>query len=391
MSFSQALSGLNAASTTLDVIGNNIANSQTVGFKSARTIFADVFAGAQAGLGTRVVAVQQRFDTGMLESSGRSLDLAISGEGFFRLVQNDEVVYSRNGQFTVNADGYLVNAQGARLTGYPAGVGTGGNPDFLRVPTGALQAQATNAVDAALNLSSASPAVAVPFDMSDAETYSYANNVTVFDSQGNAHNVTMYFTKVADNSWEVRLARGNELAPEVGLVAFNANGVLDTVTDADGFSFVPGGGVEDLEIALNLTGTTQFGGDFELSSVVQDGFASGSLVGVAIDNRGNITGNYSNQQSQILGTIVMASFSNMEGLRPVGDNAWVESSESGQPLLGMASSGRFGGIESGVVENSNVDLARELVNLIIAQRTYQANSQTIKVKDEVLQAAVNLR
>lgn len=393
MGFSQALSGINAAATNLEVIGNNIANSQTVGFKGARTLFADVFAEAQAGLGTRVSAVLQNFSTGTLESTGRNLDLAISGNGFFRFIQNGEVVFSRNGQLTLSSDGYFINAQGARLTGYPAG-GIGGDPVELQVDSGGLQATATTSISATMNLDARTDAIdrlAVPFDATDAATYSYSNNVTIYDSQGKAHNTTLYFTKTADNTWEVNMSREGELAPETATLNFDTNGILASSTGLDSFTFSPGGGVADIDLALELNGTTQFGNDFELSAVTQDGYTSGSLVGVIIDDRGNVVGNYSNQQTQILGTILLANFTNPEGLKPIGDNAWRETTESGQPLLGLAGSGQLGSLEAGAVENSNVDLTKELVNLIIAQRNYQANSQTIKVQDEVLQNAVNLR
>lgn len=401
MGFSQALSGLNSSAANLDVIGNNIANSQTVGFKGAKAVFADVFAGAKTGLGTRVSAVVQNFSTGTLETTGRNMDLAIDGTGFFRLSQDGEIVFSRNGQLSINSEGYIVSSQGARLTGYPGGQGTGGDPIDLQVPQAALAAQASTGIEATLNLDSSIPALPpVPFDMNDATTYSYANNVTLFDSQGNARNTTLYFSKVADNTWEVRMSQDGVLATDgggfdqVGDLVFDVNGVIDPVAtnlDAINFNFAPAGGVAPIAIDLDLTGTTQFGSEFDLKDVDQDGYTSGSLVGVIIDNAGNVIGNYSNEQARSLGTIALANFSNPEGLKPVGDNAWVQSSSSGQPLLGLAGVGQFGSIESGVVENSNVDLTRELVDLIIAQRNYQANSQTIKVQDEVLQSAVNLR
>lgn len=391
MSFSQALSGLKAASTSLDVIGNNIANSQTVGFKGSRTLFADVYAGAQAGLGVRVTTVQQDFGTGMLESTGRNLDLAVAGEGFFRFIQNDQVVYSRNGQLIVDAEGYMVNAQGARLTGYPPGVGSGGEPVELRVPTEALGANATERVEAAFNLDSGSDIIAETFDATNPDTYSYANNATVYDSLGNAHNVTLYFTKTGVNGWEVRAGLGgNVVGPET--IGFDTNGILNPGDSSLNFDFGDlGNGSSPLAFDFEIAGTTQFGNDFEMSAVNQDGYSSGSLVGVTIDESGRIIGNYSNQRSNELGRIVLATFSNLEGLNPIGDNVWVETTASGQAMLGLATNGQFGTIESGVVENSNVDLASELVNLIIAQRNYQANSQTIKVQDDVLQTAVNLR
>ncbi|TGD73136.1 flagellar hook protein FlgE [Mangrovimicrobium sediminis] len=393
MGFSQALSGLNAAATNLDVIGNNIANSQTVGFKAGRTLFADVFAGAQAGLGTKVAAVMQTFNSGTLENTGRNLDVAISGNGFFRLIQNGEAVYSRNGQFNLDASGYIVNAQGARLTGYSEGV-IGSDPEPIFISTGGLQATATTQVNATLNLDSATDAIdrgTVAFDPADDATYSYTSNITIYDSQGNAHPTTLYFSKVADNSWEVNMSRGGELATNTGSITFDVNGVLDTVTNLDSFQFSPGGGVADLDLALDLDGTTQFGNDFELTAATQDGYAAGSLVGIVIDDRGNVVANYANAQTRVLSTITIANFTNPEGLEPIGDNVWVESPASGQPIENSPGVGLAGTVSSGVVENSNVDLTRELVNLIIAQRNYQANAQTIKVQDEVLQSAVNLR
>lgn len=397
MSFSQALSGLDAASSQLGVIGNNIANSQGVGFKGARVLFADIYAGAEAGLGARVAGVQQDFSSGALEGTGRNLDLAISGNGFFRMQQNDQVVYSRNGQLAISNEGYLENGQGARLTGYPGSVGTGGDPEPLRVPSGAMAAEATTDISASLNLDTRVEVAETPFDPSNSDSYSYANNVTVVDAQGTSHNLTMYFAKTAPNEWNVHLAIDDSVAPETGQLSFDESGELDGATGLDSFTFGAGAGgpleegVQGLDIALAIEDTTQFGSTFELSAASQNGFESGSLVGVNFDSQGNLIGNYSNQQTQVLGTVVLASFINEEGLESLGDNAWGQTTESGQPLLGLANSGQFGAVEPGAIETANVDLAEELVSLIIAQRNYQANSQTIKVNDEVLQSAVNMR
>ncbi|SHF11524.1 flagellar hook protein FlgE [Modicisalibacter ilicicola DSM 19980] len=397
MGFSQALSGLNAASANLDVVGNNIANSQTVGFKSSSVQFADVYAGAKVGLGTRVSAVLQDFSNGTLESTNRNLDLAISGGGFFRMTQNDQVVYSRNGQLTMTSDGYLENAQGARLTGFPAGVGAGGQPQELKIPSEGLAANPTTAIDTSLNLNAEDATIdraTVTFDAADPTTYSYANSATVYDSLGVAHNVTMYFTKTADNQWEVRQRMdGSAPVPDnVGSLSFNANGTLDTAGSTfPTYGFTPGGGADPLTYDIDFAGTTQFGGDFELSSLNQNGYTSGSLVGIAINDDGNIVGNFSNEQSQVLGTISLANFRNPEGLQPVGDNAWAETGKSGQALLGQAGTGMFGSVESGVVETSNVDLTSELVDLIIAQRNFQANTNSVRTQSEVLESVVNLR
>ncbi|WP_250459710.1 flagellar hook protein FlgE [Microbulbifer litoralis] len=396
MGFSQALSGLNAAATNLDVVGNNIANSQTVGFKGSSVQFADVYTGALAGQGTRVAAVLQDFSNGTLESTGRNMDLGINGSGFFRFTQNDEVVYSRNGQLTLTSEGYLENAQGARLTGFPAGVGTGGQPEVLQVPAGAMNASATTGVEASFNLDATVDPIdraATPFDTADGDSYSYANTGTVYDSLGVQHTMTSYFTKTGDNTWEVRVAvDGVEDTANSGELVFNNNGTLDEAASTfPTYSFTPGGGADQLDFAMEFDGTTQFGNDFALDSLTQNGYSAGALVGVSFDEAGNIVGNYANEQTQVLGTIALANFRNPEGLQSQGDNAWVETGSSGQPLLGLAGNGQFGSLESGAVEVSNVDLTRELVDLIVAQRNYQANTQTIKVQDEVLQSAVNLR
>lgn len=396
MGFSQALSGLNAAATNLDVVGNNIANSQTVGYKGSSVQFADVYTGALAGQGTRVAAVLQDFSNGTLEATGRSLDLGINGNGFFRFTQAGEVVYSRNGQLTLTADGYLQNSQGARLTGFPAGVGTGGQPVDLQVPAGAMNAVATSGVELSLNLDATVDSVdraVIPFDATDSDSYSYANTGTVYDSLGIQHTMTTYFTKTADNVWEVRVAvDGNADAANVGELVFNNNGSLnEPASTFPLYGFTPGGGADALSFDFSFDGSTQFGNDFSLDSLTQNGYAAGALVGISFDEDGTLIGNYANEKSQVLGVISLANFRNPEGLTAAGDNVWTETGASGQPLLGLAGVGQFGTLESGTVETSNVDLTRELVDLIVAQRNYQANAQTIKVQDEVLQSAVNLR
>ncbi|WP_421705767.1 flagellar hook protein FlgE [Alloalcanivorax xenomutans] len=393
MGFSQALSGLNAAASQLDVVGNNIANSQTVGFKGSSVQFADVYTGAKVGQGVRVAGVLQDFSNGTLESTGRNLDLGINGAGFFRYLQGDQIVYSRNGQLTLTKEGYLENAQGARLTGFPEGVGTGGQPQVLQVPAGGMNASATTGVDATFNLDAESDVITDAFDPADDDTYSYANTTTVYDSLGVQHTMTLYFVKTGENEWAVHSAvDGTVDAANTGELRFNSNGTLDEANSTfPDYAFAMNNGADDVTFGINFRGTTQFGQEFDLGSLDQNGYTAGSLVGVTVDDDGNIIGNYANEQSQVLGTLALANFRNPEGLRPAGDNAWVETGTSGQPLLGLAGTGMFGNVESQALEVSNVDLTSELVDLIIAQRNYQANTQTIKVQDEVLQNAVNLR
>lgn len=418
MGFSQALSGLNAASKNLDVMGNNIANSQTVGYKSASMQFADVYAGAKVGLGVSVAAIQQNFKDGNLEATGRNLDLAISGGGFLRFDQGEQIVYARNGQLTMTPDGFLENAQGGRLTGYPGAAGNGGQLQQLNVSAAGLPAKATKEVKATMNLNAGMATLdPAAFDPLKPDTYSYANGATVFDSQGTAQTLTLYFIKTGVNSWEVKAARatpeGQEFSADSTRLTFDANGLLqssssiNTTLNADGTTTVTNGGVinpyestavtftlaagaNNLDFQLNLTGSTQFANEFELGSLTQDGYTSGSLTGISVDKKGQVIGNYSNERTLVLGTIAMANFRNPEGLTPVG-GGWVETADSGQVLIGEAGTGLFGSVEAGVIETSNVDLTKELVNLIIAQRNFQANAQTIKLQDEVLQQAVNLR
>ncbi len=387
MSFSQALSGLNGASQSLDTIGNNIANSQTVGFKSSSVQFADVYAGTQIGQGVRVAGVLQNMGNGTLDTTGRNLDLGINGGGFFRFDQGGQTVYSRNGQLTMSPDGFLQNANGAKLTGYVGGTGTGGTPQPIVVPTEGMGANATTKATETLNLNAGSPAIAATLDPSDPTTYSYANTGTVYDSLGVQHIMTTYFTKTADNTWNVD-AYVDGTASGNGTLTFDANGALTSNTPIN-VAFAPTGGAAPMAYSLGFTGSTQFGADFALNSLNQDGYTSGSLVGIHFNTDGSVVGNYSNDQNRTLGTIALANFRNPEGLQPLSDNVWAETSGSGQPLLGTAGTGQLGAIQDGTLEQSNVDLASELVNLIIAQRNYQANTQTIKAQDQILQTVVN--
>lgn len=383
MGFSQALSGLNASSGNLNVISNNIANSQTVGFKSSTTRFADIYAaGSRVGMGVKTAGVVQNFTNGTPETTNRALDLAISGTGFFTFQQNGQTVYSRNGQLTLTPDGYLENSQGAQL------VGVSGAP--VQVPSAGLAATATTKVGATLNLDA--NATKTYTDSATGITYSYANTATVYDSLGNSHTLTMFFSKdaaPATNQWTVRTSLDGTASATTQTVKFDYSGVLTSGATSP-YSYTMSNGAAPLSFNLDLTGTTQFGNDFEMTTLTQNGYTAGSLVGFTIDENGNIIGNYSNDQSNPLGQIQLASFRSPEGLQPIGDNAWTATTASGQAILGTAGIGQFGSIQTGMTESSNVDLTKELVNLIVAQRTFQANSQSVKAQSEVLQQAVNL-
>ena len=388
MAFSQALSGLTAASTDLNVVSNNISNSQTVGFKSSTTQFADVYADADVGLGTSVSGVVQNFESGSLTTTDNELDLAINGDGFFTFTDGTQTVYSRNGQLTLTADGYLENAAGDQLLGVNG---------VIQIPTTGMQASATSELDAELNLDSSEDAITATFDQTDSSTYNYSTTATIYDSLGNSHTSTMYFTKTDDNTWEVHTAIDGTLATATDAdgntitqtAVFSSSGLL-TSGDSATYTYDADNGADAISFTLDLTGTTQFGNDSAVSDISQDGYTSGSLVSFSIDDTGTVIATYSNDQTQNIDQIQLATFSNENGLKANGDNTWLATSASGQALLGVAGSGSLGSILSGTTEDSNVDLTAELVNLIIAQRNFQANAKSVTAQSEVLQQAVNI-
>jgi flagellar hook protein FlgE len=435
MGFQQGLSGLNAASKSLEVIGNNVANSNTVGFKQSQAQFADVFASSlngsgasQVGIGTKIAAVAQQFTQGNITSSNNPLDIAINGAGFFRMSNNGTITYSRNGQFHLDKDGYIINASGLRLTGYTAnesGVISPGAPVDVKINTADKPPSATSETGLLLNLDSRtvvrSPVVA--FDAADPTTYDHSTSTGVYDSLGNAHVMQTFYVKTGPNTWDVYAANdGTEItklaaaaggataavvdatvAVPVGSLVFNSSGSIDTaamaaLTPSQTFPFSvslplypPTGAAAPLVVAVDFTGTSQFGSNFSVNSMTQDGFASGRLSGFSTSADGKIVGRYTNGQSTVLGQIVLANFTNPNGLASQGDNQWADTAASGAALLGTAGSGGLGLMQSSATEDSNVDLTAELVNMITAQRVYQANAQTIKTQDQVLQTLVNLR
>ncbi|CAB3702239.1 hypothetical protein LMG26685_05366 [Achromobacter mucicolens] len=488
MGFGQGLSGLNAAAQNLDVIGNNIANSGTVGFKSATASFADVYASSRVGLGVKVAAINQRFTVGAVTGGGGEYDIAIDGaKGMFRVTdQSGSVMYTRNGEFLVDKNNFIVNAQGYRLTGYPAGA-IGANPVELQLPTANVAPQATSTATTVANLDAnakviyqvdtvTSPAVpgsvtlggtaytftkaaggaltwtpanppantygtapntvtidgtgqvtagaledipgfvdytaavteiGKPFDPKISSTYTNASPMTVFDSLGNSHQVMQYFVKreaaAGTSVYDVYYTMdGQAMAPttEAGGVwgnpqqfTFNNAGTLTSAPIVN-LSFAQPGGTatpaDPLNIAVNYTGTTQYGSNYKLVAK-PDGYTSGEFSGINISSDGSLVASYTNGETQVVGTLVLADFSNLQGLQPVGNNAWKETAASGQPILGQPGTNSMSTVVGQATEASNVDMSRELVNMIIAQRTYQANSQTIKTQDEIMQVLMNLK
>ena len=420
MSFQQGLSGLNATSKNLEIIGNNIANSNTFGSKVSRGEFSDVYANAlngagtnAVGIGTTLAAVSQQFTQGNITSTDNPMDLAISGNGFFQVSDGQSpALYSRNGQFKVNQDGFIVNNQNLRLVGYAAD-GTGviqpGNAVPLQLPTAGINPSPTSEIQMEMNLDSrvgiSAPIAGPAIDFGDPTTYNNATSLTVYDALGQNVALTYYFQKSATATWNVFVTAngapvngtvaapvatttlnfpptgGAPLAP-VGPVAFN----VPSTTNAAGAQTLAISGV-----LLDLDGATQYGTGFGVTDLSQDGYAPGQLTGINIEDNGIVMARYSNGQSKPAGQIELATFRNPQGLQPQGGNAWARSFASGDPIVGVPGQGNLGVLQSGALEESNVDLTAELVNMITAQRVYQANAQTIKTQDQVLQTLVNLR
>lgn len=428
MAFSQAVSGLNAAATNLDVIGNNIANSATYGFKSGTASFADMFAGSKVGLGVKVAGITQDFTDGTTTNTGRGLDVAISQNGFFRMVDsNGSVFYSRNGQFKLDENRNIVNMQGLQLTGYPA-TGTpptvqqGANPAPITIPNTLMAAKSTTTVSMQVNLNSTDKLpTKTPFNPSDADSYNKKGSVTVFDSQGNAHDMNIFYVKTGPNKWDVYTQDASvtgSVATKNAVMNFSANGTLTSVNnyveepvdplDPTGPKHLvegPANAQPQIQISTGtingavpanfslsfLNSMQQNTGANNIVATSQNGYKPGDLVSYQINNDGTVVGNYSNEQQQVLGQIVLANFANNEGLASQGDNVWAATQASGVALLGTAGTGNFGKLTNGALEASNVDLSKELVNMIVAQRNYQSNAQTIKTQDQILNTLVNLR
>ncbi|WP_020166537.1 MULTISPECIES: flagellar hook protein FlgE [Methylotenera] len=411
MSFQQGLSGLNAASKSLEVIGNNVANANTVGFKQSQAQFADVFASSltgsgssQIGIGTQVAKVQQQFTQGNVTNSNNPLDIAINGGGFFRLSDNGTTTYTRNGQFQLDKQGFIVNAQGKNLTGYTMvnGVLSTGSTANLQISTANLAPQSTTAVGGLFNLDSRGTAlVSANFDPTDPTTYHHSTSINIYDSLGNSHILQNFFVKTDAGAWDVyTTADGNPITytPPSAPVAtasmvFNGSGLGPTVTPAVPTVSIPvdTGATTPFNITLDFSQSTQHGSNFSVNSLSQDGYTSGRLSGFNFSSDGTIVGRYTNGQSATLGQVVLANFTNPNGLQSLGNNAWAETADSGPSLVGMPNTGNLGVLQSSAVEDSNVDLTAELVNMITAQRIYQANAQTIKTQDQVLQTLVNLK
>lgn len=494
MGFGQGLSGLNAAAQELDVIGNNIANAGTVGFKSSSVVFSDVYANSQVGLGVKLAAVNQRFTTGSITNTGNQLDLAIDGmKGLFRVEDpNGNILYTRNGQFFADENNFIVNAQGQRLTGFGL---IGDDMAPLQVPLGNLPPSATTDIATMTNLNAnanvvytegdtiglvysdyeaagtfkqyryrldsttgellswtnadgtapatdptggtfafssaadGSPSVNVAFDASgnvattagnvdtfksvgetdgivarpfsttDANSYTHSLPLTVYDSLGNSHQFIQYFVKResvgGETAWDVYYAMDgnvtNAAAPhqmrfsESGQLVSGQQNTLN-ITNVGGLA-AP---AADLELAFDYDKSTSFSGAFSYT-FTPSGYPTGEYAGISIGTDGAVIASYTNGEMRTTGYVALANFNNLNGLKPSGDNAWVETGASGQPIVGRPGTNGLAAIKGQAVEDSNVDLSQELVRMIIAQRFYQANAQTIKTQDQIVQNLISMR
>ena len=405
MSFNIALTGLNAATNDLSVTSNNLANSQTIGFKGSRVEFGDIFASTQTGVastaignGVRVQDVAQQFSQGDTKTTGNSLDLAINGNGFFTVSNNGALSYTRDGEFQINNAGQVVTASGAALQVYAplatGGFNTGGLSDLvLNTNESAPQATSTASITATLPANASQP-VTTTFSPSDPTSYNNTTSLTVYDSLGSAHTESLYFVKTANpNEWTVQTYIDGNAVGGAQTLDYSNTGVLTNPPNGQIAlpAYTPATGAADMNITLNLMNTQQTGDTFAVTAVQQNGFTVGTLTGINIDNKGVVQATFTNGRSVNLGQIAMANFANTQGLQQMGNASWSQTTASGSVVQGIAGGSGFGTIQSGALEESNVDTTSALVDMITAQRDFQANAQMIQTDDQITQTVINIR
>ncbi|MDA0132978.1 flagellar basal body protein FlgE [Vibrio harveyi] len=397
MSFNIALSGLDATNTELNTISHNIANASTYGFKGGRTEFAAVYNGMQPG-GVEVASISQNFEkNGSVTGTGRAMDLAINGNGFF--VTKDsmgQMLYTRAGVFSTDKNNFVTANNGTKLQGYSVdnnnNLQTGSVGD-IKVSTSSLSAKATSSLEFVANFDASATKIdqaVYPFNSSDPKSFNSSYTTKVFDSLGNSHTVTQYFTKTSDNEWQVNVeVDGAPTTPATAqTVQFNTDGTLASPAGAFNVAF-PAAGANAMSVDISLSGSTQFGAAFGVSTNNPNGYTSGELAGVRVEDNGTVYATYTNGQSQLQGQVVLADFANTQGLSKVSGTAWTQSFSSGAPIMGVPGTGTLGDLTPGALEGSNVDLTSELVALMTAQRNYQANAKTISTNDKLTQALFN--
>jgi flagellar hook protein FlgE len=405
MTFRLALSGLNAAQADLTVTANNIANTATTGFKNSRAEFAELFSVSPQGVssnaignGVKVSNVAQQFTQGNIDFTDNSLDLALSGQGFFILNDGGALAYTRAGAFQVDSQGFVVNARQQRLQAYPPTTNgqfnTGALSD-IQLVTGESAPAATAAVDVTLNLpANATPPTVAVFDPANVNSYNNATSLTTYDSLGAAHTATLYFTKTVNpNEWTTQLyVDGNAVGTAQTLEYDNTGALIDPAGGTITFpGYTPATGAAQMDMTFDFGTTTQYGGAFNVNAITQDGYTTGRLIGIDIDSTGVVQARFTNGRSTALGQVALANFANPQGLQQLGDTNWAETFGSGQALRGQAGNSGFGLVQSGALESSNVDITEQLVNMITAQRNFQANAQMISTADAITQTIINIR
>jgi flagellar hook protein FlgE len=416
------VSGLDAESAALGVVGDNLANSNTVGFKEARAIFADVLGSAmrsnEPGAGVRMARSQQIFAQGALISTGQPTDVALSGDGFLVVSGNVSGIegqyYTRAGQLTIGSDGALVNAAGLKVQGYPSdgkgGFSMGLGP--ITLPTAAIPPKATSTLSVSANLDASATAPAAAWDPQDpGATSNLGTSITVYDSLGTAHSVDVYFRKSGSGAWEYHaIAKASDLAAggtgntEVasGTLAFDANGMLQTQTTTTPASIDFKDAATGQTLAFDFGaptpggktgqgGITQYGLPSNIGAQKQDGYASGSLAGVKIEDDGTVNAAYSNGATVAAGKLAIAKFRSNDGLARAGNSMWAATQESGDAAVGEVGSGGRASLVSGSLEQSNVDVTQQFVELIAHQRAFQASSKTITTADQMLQELMTIK
>lgn len=404
MAFQQGLSGLNSASRNLDVIGHNIANANTVGMKSSRGEFGELYAssvnaagGVNSGIGVALTTVSQHFTQGNITVTGNDLDVAINGSGFFELnMPNGTVAYSRAGMFKLDSSGNIITNSGANLMGYPTtpdGTRLSFDSQPLRLPTGGpIPARQTANILAEFNLDARAPVAATATPPTPLSTY--GTSLIAYDPQGVEIPVSLSFEKIGNNSWNVYTGvNGADPALSTPFVVnFLPDGSLDPATVIPPLTLTsPNDPAVTFNVNLDFGGATQYGTNFAVSDLDQDGYRPGQFIGLKIGEDGMVSGQYSNGETRAAGQIALVNFRNAQGLQPMGGGNWTATFTSGDPLHGEPGTGNFGALRSGALEDSNVDITAELVNMMTAQRTYQANAQTIKTQDQVLSTLLNMR
>ncbi|WP_036137037.1 flagellar hook protein FlgE [Luteibacter sp. 9135] len=406
MPFDIALSGINAASSDLEVTANNIANVNTVGYKGSRAEFSQVYSVAgenlsatAAGSGVRLTNIAQQFGDGNVTQTGNSYDFALSGAGFFTLRDASGYSYSRAGNFHPDDNGNIVNATGQNLQVYPP-TATGGFDisalKDLKITTGTSAAKASGTVGLTANLSSSDTVKTAAFDPTNDQSYNYVSTFQSYDSLGATHTTNVYYVKDAatPNSWNAYMTLDGTQVGTAQPLTFSSGGSLTTPANGK-LNFgaaTPNAGAAPINLSVDMTKVTQFGSSYSTSAITNDGFAAGKFSKIDVSKDGTVSAVYTNGVSTPMGQLAIATFANNQGLRQQNDTNWVASVDSGQPIRGVAGSGDVGSVQAGSLEASNTaDLTAQLVNMIKAQRNYQANAQVISTDNTLTQTIINIR